>query len=302
MIPGQFAKEDPLMKELKQIDGLLWEDLGRGNLKFAQIKDSFRFGEEQICLVHWASSLLTAHRKAEALQRNKAIRIADPGSGSGILTILASALIPNSEGIAIELMKRPFTLLQANIRYNGLHRRFQPIHADIRKYLEDFQSTAETRVLPAIECNSYDLILANPPYFLPGHGPERDLTSEGDREIAVAREESHVSLEEYLLFCKKLLSASGSLAMLHRPERLRDCFAAMEKVGLRVSTMRAITPRVGAKPSAVLLAATKRKHTQFRWQKDLILRDENGDYLPEVASFYNEENEVTSFYNEENNG
>lgn len=50
--------------------------------------------------------------------------------------MLSSALIPNSRGLAIELMDRPFKVLEANLKINQLNQRFQALHKDIRELLK----------------------------------------------------------------------------------------------------------------------------------------------------------------------
>lgn len=282
MIPQQPAKKPPLVRELEAMEGLVREDLGRGGLEMFQLKDSFRFGEEQVLLAHWAAGLLPPRRRLLSARGEKPLRTVEPGCGSGILTLLISALIPGSEGLGVELMDRPFKLAQANILLNQLGSRFRILQGDLRSF-------AKQGLPPEAEAGSFDLVLANPPYFRPGSGPARSEATEGEREMAAAREERYVSLGEYLSCCAAWLAPGGQIAMLHRPERLVDCFAEAGRAGLRVTRLRAITPKAGAAPSAFLLAAKKQPEAGFVWERDLIVREADGRYTLEVAAFYPEE-------------
>ena len=282
MIPNRPPEKPPLLKEIEAMDGLYWEDLGRQGLRIAQLKDSFRFGEEQVLLAHWAAGLIKPRRRLQSARGQKPLRTVDPGCGNGILTLLISALIPGSEGLGVELMERPFKLACANIYANKLSGRFRILRGDLRRYAQDG--------IPAeASPGSFDLVLGNSPYFLPGTGPSRDESTEGAREIAAAREERFVSLEEYMKCCGNWLAPGGQAAFLQRPERLRDCFREAAAAGLQVTRLRAIVPRPGRAPSAFLMAAKKDPAAGFVWERALIIRREDGRYTDETASFYPEE-------------
>ncbi len=274
MIPGRPA-EKPLLLSQVEAMGAVLEPLGRNDLMIFQLPDSFRFGEEQVCLAHWAAEQITPRNRLLSARGEKPLRIVDPGSGSGILTLLLSALLPGSEGLAVELMDRPYRLLEANLLVNGLGRRFRAEQRDLRD-----------GVTPELLPGSFDLVVANPPYFLPGTGPTRDESTEGAREIAAAREEKYISLTEYLRSAADWLCPGGTLALLHRPLRLLDVLAELRTHGLSPTGLRAITPRAGQAPSAFMIAAKKQPTAGFRWQRDLILRNTDGSYTDEVNAYY----------------
>ncbi len=278
MIPGSWPKPPDLLSQVEAM-GAVREPLGRNDLAIFQLPDSFRFGEEQVCLAHFAAEQVTPRRRLLSARGEEPLRILDPGSGSGILTLLLSALIPGSRGLAIEIMERPFTLLQANLGLNGLSTRFRAENLDLRALARD-------GIPEALEPGTMDLVVSNPPYFLPGTGPERDESTEGAREIAVAREERLVTLEETVEVAAKFLKPGGILTMLHRPLRLPDVFRALEAKGLAVTKLRAMTPHAGDKPSAFLLAAKKQAQAGFTWQRDLVIRHADGSYTDEVDHYY----------------
>lgn len=281
MIPGNPAPRPQILKALDAYPELKWEELGRNDLKIAQLPDSFRFGEEQILLAHWAADLLTPTMRLQSARGDRPVKIVDPGAGSGILSLMLSALIPGCRGLALEIMDRPYALLQANLLSNGLMPQFQAVQGDLRQL-------AQTGIPDDLWPGQADLVIANPPYFAAGTGPDRAEGTPGAKEIAVAREERLVNLDEYISCCARWLAPQGSLAILHRPDRLADVILACDRYGLRVSRLRALVPHEGEKPQAFFLAAKKQGKSQLRWQRDLVIRLADGRYTPEVQAFYEE--------------
>lgn len=275
----EASEAQAALEAIASYEGLSWESLGRGGLKIAQLKDSFRFGEEQVLLAHWAADLIAPRKRLLSARGEKPLRVADAGCGSGILFLLLSALLPGSRGLGAEVMERPLSLARANIAANGLTGRFEALRLDLRQLAREG--------FPAEACpGTFDLVVGNPPYFVPGTGPARDLSTEGAREIAAAREERLVSLGEYMTCVAKWLAPGGQAAILQRPGRLTDTLREAERAGLTVTRLREILPRAGEAPSAFLLSAAKQPGAGFNWQRPLIIRRADGSYTNEVESFY----------------
>lgn len=289
MIPTSAPRKPQLLQDIEAIPGFAWEDLGIGDLKIGQIKDSFRFGEDQVVLAHWAADLMSARLRLKSSRGERPLMVADMGAGNGILLLLLSQIIPGSKGMGIELMDRPYKLLQANLLVNRLNTRFLPVQAD----LEDLAKQPWPNwALPdgtALGPNLFDLVVCNPPYFLTGKGPVRSEKTPGDMERLAAREERFASLETFLLNIKKALGPGGKAAILHRPDRLRDVLWAAKEVGLYPVRLRAITARAGERAGNFLLCLQKDPTDQFVWERDLVIRRPDGSYTLEVSAYYPEE-------------
>lgn len=282
MIPNQPAQKPQLLKLIESYPGLRRENLGRGGLSMYQIEDSFRFGEEQVCFTHWVSNHIGQRPKARSARGESPLQLLDIGSGSGILTLLLSQLIPGSTGMALEVMDRPFALLQANLYTNALDQRFQAVQGDVRAWVRQGVPEEHRR-------KRFNLIVLNPPYFLSGRGPERREENAGDLERMVAREESLASLEEFLSLASSLLAPGGKVFVLHRPERLTDIILDAQRCKLQATALRPVLPRFGQKASAIFVLLEKNIQKQFIFEKDLVLRREDGSYTLEVQGFYTEE-------------
>lgn len=281
MIPNRPAKKPKILEDLELLGSLSNENLGRNNLRFFQLEDSFRFGEEQVLFSHWISQQVAISKLAQSKSGKSPLRIADIGSGSGILTVLLSALIPGSSGLAIEKMERPYKLLEANLAQNYLSDRFTTLQADIRTILADgFPKT----LLP----HTYDLVVMNPPYFRTDAGPKSQENTSGDIERLAARVEHFASLGDFIALAEKLVGEKAQIAVLHRPERLMDLSLEAQKHKLQLTKLTAVKVREGEKPSVFFAILEKTKHKQFKWERDIVIRDAQNQYTPEVRKLYSE--------------
>jgi tRNA1Val (adenine37-N6)-methyltransferase len=123
--------------------------------KYSQ-PDFYRFNEDSINLVKWIQSTGI-----------KPKRILDLGAGSGVLGIELALLLNPQELTFVEVQKEFQTHLETNCRCflsNSV------AHSIIIKSFLDFKSDQK-----------FDLIVCNPPYYLPGNG---ELPQDPKRAIA----------------------------------------------------------------------------------------------------------------------
>ena len=99
----------------------------------------------------------------------------------------------------------------------------------------------------SLPAGTFDLVIANPPYFPPGSGKGRDP----------ARMELHGGLEELCAAAGRLLRNGGRFALCHRPERLCDVMCALRSHGLEPKRLK-LTAHSPAHPPALLLAEAVR--------------------------------------------
>lgn len=302
MTPDRRDQVPEYMKKIKEYPGLRLENLDRAGLLYFQLEDSFRFGNEQIFLVNFAKSLINTAEMKKLESGNSHIKILDPGAGAGILTVLSSAHIPNSQGVAIELMERPYELLQANLKMNNLDKRFLAVRADIKALADSdvsevFRDKSNTDELDSLNFDSqeqfdfqeqFDLAICNPPYFKKNSGPTRDLSKIAELEVSAARDEIFLTLDDYMKFVSKSLKYSGKMALLHRPERLVETINIASKYQLYPYFLRAVLPKQDAQVKVFLLALSKGKQRSFEWGKDLVIYNNVGEYTDEVAAYYSE--------------
>ena len=122
-----------------------YDDLWPGGPRFVRSGAGFALGTDSVLLADFAA-------------QHRARRIADLGCGAGVLTVLLLRALEQATAIGIELQPDAAQLARDNIRANGLSDRAQILCADLR---------AHRTLLPA---GSFDLVVANPPYFAAGSG------------------------------------------------------------------------------------------------------------------------------------
>ena len=166
-----------------------YDGLWPGGPRFVRSGAGFALGTDSVLLADFA-----AQRRAR--------RIADLGCGAGVLTVLLLRALEQAAAVGIELQPDAAQLARDNIRANGLSDRAQILCADLR---------ANRTLLPA---GSFDLVVANPPYFAAGSG----YTSP-DPMRAHARDERTCTMQDICTAMAYLTRWGGSAALVHRPER-----------------------------------------------------------------------------------
>ena len=116
--------------------------------------DFYRFNQDSIELVRWVSTQIKSAR-----------RILDLGAGCGVIGLeLARALHPEQLTL-VEVQGAFGPYLEENLKI------FLPNRPGVRIDLMSFQDwTPDAR---------YDLIVSNPPYYLPGHGEASQCQQRG---------------------------------------------------------------------------------------------------------------------------
>lgn len=113
--------------------------------------DFYRFNQDSLKLVKWV---------LEQVKESK--RILDLGAGSGVIGIELARLLCAENLDLVEVQSEYLPFLQQNIREQ------LPASTQAEIYLSSFGEWQPHK--------KYDVIVCNPPYFLPKHGePSRDL-------------------------------------------------------------------------------------------------------------------------------
>ena len=204
-----------------------YDDLWPGGPRFVRSGAGFALGTDSVLLADFA-----AQRRAR--------RIADLGCGAGVLTVLLLRALEQATTVGIELQPDAAQLARDNIRANGLSDRAQILCADLR---------AHRTLLPA---GSFDLVVANPPYFAAGSG----YTSP-DPMRAHARDERTCTMQDICAAMAYLTRWGGSAALVHRPERLSELLCALTAAGLEPKRLRTVAYKADAAPNLVLVEARR---------------------------------------------
>ena len=186
----------------------------------------------------------------------RAVRAADLGCGCGILLLLLAERYPEAGLDGLEIRPAAAEKAVENLRRNGLFGRGRIF-------------TADWRTVP-LEKNAYDLVLSNPPYFVPGCG-----LASPNADKALMRQES-ASVEELCAAAAPLLRHGGRFCVVYRPERLYELICAMDAAGLAPKRLRFVQGRAESAPALVLLEGRKGGKAGLRIEPPLILNDDAG--------------------------
>jgi tRNA1(Val) A37 N6-methylase TrmN6 len=193
----------------------------------------------------------------------------DLGCGAGILSLLLLCRGEKLHMTGLELREEAAALARENLTQNGLGERSRILTGDLREHRSLFSH------------GSFDLAVANPPYFPTGSG-----ASSPDPARAGAREERDCSLEELCAAAAFLLPTGGRFCLVYRPERLSQLLVCMHASGLEPKRLRLVCPREGSAPSLVLVEARRGGKPGLQIEPALVLTDAEGNESAELRRIY----------------
>ncbi len=224
---------------LKEGEGL--DDLQLNSLHIIQKNDGFRYGSDAV--------LLSDYVKVPA-----GARVADLGTGTGIIPLLLSAKTKAEKITGIEIQPEMAEMAKRSVELNQLQDRIEIVQGNFLDAVSWFGN------------GSFDAIVTNPPYTKPGGG----LVNPQDSK-AISRHEIHCTLDQLIAVSSKLLKHHGRFFMIHRPERLVDIFYAMRSHRVEPKSIRLVHPSMGKPANLVLIYGLKNGNTQVTVEEPLFL-------------------------------
>ena len=203
----------------ERVDSL--DHLGR---RIIQRTDGFRFSMDAVLLAHFP-------------RYGKKCRVLDLGTGTGAIPLLMAENAAYVE--ALEIDNAMAGMAARSVLLNGLEKKVRVRCGDYR----------EIRNL--IKPESFDVVLANPPYGAVSGGPVAKGAQAG------ARQEVTATLSDVVKAARYALRYGGKFAMVHRPARLAEIFAEMAANQLAPKRMRLVEPRAGKSANLVLIEAVQ---------------------------------------------
>lgn len=161
-------------------------------------------------------------------------RVFDLGCGAGVLGL---CLAERAEGLTLDgldIQRACVELTRRNLADNGLSGQI---------WLGDVSDP------PRLDWGSYDLVIANPPYFT----HERGKTAAGSRGIA----RTGTGPEPWCALAARLLRNGGRFALCARPEGLNALFHALTAHGMEPKRMQQVQSKPDRAANLVLLEAVR---------------------------------------------
>ena len=240
-----------ILKENEKI-----EDLQCKGLKIIQNKKWFCFGMDAVLLANYCDL-------------KKGSKVADLGTGTGIIPILLSGKKDISKVIGIEIQKEVAEMAIRSVKMNNLEDKINILNIDL-KDAEEY-----------LEINSFDAVVTNPPYKLPNSG----IINPSDKK-AISRHEVKCTLEDVIKISSRLLKHHGRLFMVHRPQRLVDIMCLLRQYKLEPKNIRLVHSKVGEKPNMMLIKAVKAANSELKFEKPLYVYNDDGSYTDEIYKIY----------------
>jgi len=236
----------------------LQEDTLLNGYKILQDKKSFMFGIDAVLLSNFAFS---------SIKKNDCG--VDLGCGNGIIPLLIVDKIRQITGL--EIQEKSAALAEKSVELNRLGEKIKIINGDIKEVQKHFAK------------HSVDFVISNPPYMICEHGKQNPAD-----EKAIARHELLCKLEDIVFAADYLLKPHGRFFMIHRPFRLAEIFAELNKYKLEPKRMRLVSPFAATEPNLLLLEARKNAKSRLKIEGEITVYEKPGLYTEEVQKLYRE--------------
>lgn len=189
-----------------------------GRYRLTQSDDYFKLGRDSVLLARFATL-------------KPRWRVCDLGCGVGTLLLLLTQREERLTRTGVELSPGAADLARRNLADNGL---------------EGVILTGDFRETPRAG-DAFDLVLSNPPYFRAGSG----------KSGGPARMEENASVQDLCQAAGRLTRTGGRFALVYRPERLAELFAALQGARLEPKRLQLLAYSPEKPPYAVLVESVK---------------------------------------------
>ncbi len=190
-----------------------------GTYRLTQSDRCFKLGRDSVLLADFATV-------------RPGWTVCDLGCGVGSLLLLLSQRTEDLTRFGVELDPCAAELARRNLADNGLTGTV--LTGDLR----------DPALLPP---DRFHLVISNPPYFRAGSG----------KSGGTARMDDSCSVDELCRRAGKLTRTGGRFAVVYRPERLAELFAAMASARLEPKRLQLLAYDMTKPPYAVLAEAVK---------------------------------------------
>jgi tRNA1(Val) A37 N6-methylase TrmN6 len=156
---------------------------------------------------------------AEFCRAGRGERVAELGSGVGVISLMVAARDKPNEVVAVEIQEAMHRVALMNVENNNLCHTVRCVREDYRKFAEDNQE-------------SFDMIFSNPPFYAVGDGrispnPER----------AAARHELNGTISDLLESAHAMLRPGGRFVLVFTQSRCEEAVTEADELGFSVRRM-----------------------------------------------------------------
>lgn len=234
------------------------DDFLGGRLNILQPRRGHRAGSDAVFLAAAAPA-----RRGEC--------VLDAGAGAGVAGLCLLARVPHAKVTAVEIDAGLCALAAENAARNGFAERFAAISADV---------TLPGRTLNALGLarESYDHVIANPPFYAEGR-----TRPAPDRSRAAAHVMRGQDLAAWTRFFASMAAPGASLTLIHRPDYLGELLELFEGRFGGVIVL-PLFPQSDAPASRIVVQARKGSRASLSLLPGLLLHQSDGRYTAEAEA------------------
>lgn len=181
-------------------------------------------------------------------------KLADLGTGSGIISLIIAKETQVEKIIGIEVQDELADIARRNVRLNSLEDKIEIITEDLRRIHKEFQA------------GYFDIVVSNPPYRLAGSGRINPNPLK-----AISRHEIKCSLDDILKATSYLLKNKGKAVYVYRPDRIADIISGCRHYNLEPKRIQFVYPGINIEANLVLIEAIKNGKKESRVLSPLII-------------------------------
>ncbi len=232
------------------------DTLLHGGLDIVQPETGYRFSIDALILAHHVTPAASE-------------RMADIGTGCGIIALLFARRFPDALVWGVEVQPDLARLAEFNAKANHLAGRVRIIHKDLRK-------------VNASDTGPVDIVICNPP-----HIPVSSGRLNPNEQAAVARHEILMTVSDMAAAAHRLLSPKGRLFTIYPAGRLTELLIQMRNAGLEPKQLRTVHFKPDAPARRIILQAVKDGQPGLEMPPPLFIHDSDGAFTPEALSIMN---------------
>lgn len=223
--------------------------------KIIQSVDEFCFSMDSVLIAHFPKFKRT-------------YKVLDLGTGTGVIPLLIADEVKKIS--AIELNGEMAELARRNVELNNLSEKISVVEGDYRRIRDFFCA------------ESFDLVIANPPYYPVKAGEVNKLIG-----IAKARHEFTATLEDVVTAARFALKFHGNFCMVHSAARLTEIVDALHRHQFEMKRLQMIYPKKNRDANLIMLEATVGGNAgNLKIMPPLVVHNDDGSYTDDVKKIY----------------
>lgn len=237
-----------MMLNLKESERL--DDLQFDGLKIVQDKNLYAFTSDSVVLANFLK-IKTGERAVEI------------GSGSGVISILATKKTNVKEIVAFELQQPLYEMSLKSLEINHIDN-VRVINDDVRNFKK------------YLACGSADVVFSNPPYKKEGAAAKNENESK-----AVARHEKSLPLQDLAKVAADMLKFGGRAYFVYDADRSAEMIYHLICNSLQPKRM-FFTENGRKKPILFVVEAVKGGKSGVKVLPNIVTNDKDGNYIQEI--------------------